>query len=74
MSHTSPPPPPTQQQQSPYVGNASAPAAQPVPATFASIMNAYPAPPVIREDSQSRPGSQDGIVNGSAAARVGQRE
>lgn len=47
-----------QQQQSPYLTGANAPAPQPVPATFASIMNAYPTPSAAREDHSS-PGSRD---------------
>ncbi|OJA20192.1 hypothetical protein AZE42_04616 [Rhizopogon vesiculosus] len=59
--HANPSPPimpPPQQQQSPYLTGANAPAPQPVPATFASIMNAYPTPSAPRED-HSRPGSRD---------------
>lgn len=51
-SQASPPP-----QQSPYLAGANAPA--PVPATFASIMNAYPTPSAAREEPHSRPGSRD---------------
>lgn len=53
--------PPPQQQQSPYLAGANAPAPLPVPATFASIMNAYPAPSATREEPHSRPGSRDEI-------------
>ncbi|KAF8552558.1 hypothetical protein OG21DRAFT_1511365 [Imleria badia] len=46
----------------PPYGNTSAPPA--VPATFASIMNAYPTQPSVREEShvQSRPGSREELV------------
>jgi hypothetical protein len=59
MTPTSQASPPPQQQQSPYLAGANAPL--PVPATFASIMNAYPAPSATREEPHSRPGSRDEI-------------
>ena len=45
-------------QPSPYLANASPP---PVPATFASILNAYPAP-----SASPRPGSSSDFTNGAA--------
>ncbi|KAG9308865.1 hypothetical protein JVU11DRAFT_11324 [Chiua virens] len=59
---STPIPPP---QQPPYVNASAAPA---VPATFASIMNAYPPQPSGREDSQvqSRPGSREELARRSA--------
>jgi len=67
MTPTSQASPPPQQQQSPYLAGANAPL--PVPATFASIMNAYPAPSATREEPHSRPGSRDEIPPSGSSLR-----